>query len=85
MYSNLPLPESSGWLHNTNRTYAIEWEDPEILKLKIELEGQWSSSSRVTPTRKDAAAISSGATRREATVALGRSAKGVRPYLCSSQ
>ena len=30
MYSNLPPPESCGWLHNTNRTYTIDWEDPEI-------------------------------------------------------
>ena len=30
MYTNLSPPESSVWLHNTNRTYAIDWEDLEI-------------------------------------------------------
>ena len=45
--------------------------------MKVGLEGQWSSSLSDAPARKDAVAISAGTARREATVALGVSAKGV--------
>ena len=46
-----------------------------ILKFKIKLERQWTSSSRDAQARKDA--IVTGVITRETTVALGVSAKGV--------
>ena len=30
MYSTLPSPESYGWLHNSDGTYSIDWEDPKV-------------------------------------------------------
>ena len=46
-----------------------------ILKFKIKLERWWTSSSRDALARKDA--VVTGVTKRETTVALGVSAKGV--------
>ena len=30
LYSSIPLPEHSGWIHHSDGTYAIDWEAPEI-------------------------------------------------------
>ena len=82
MYSNFPSPESSGWLHNTNRTHAIDWEDPEI---EDRISGTVIFLIKGCTCKKGCSSNKCRATRREATEALGVSAKGVWTYLCSSQ
>ena len=30
IFSSLPPPKESGWVHNPDNTYSVDWEDPEI-------------------------------------------------------
>ena len=32
VYAGLPLPQDSGWLHNADGSYTIDWECPEVVR-----------------------------------------------------